>query len=241
MASNSSIEWTEATWNPVTGCTKVSTGCRICYAERLSKRLQAMGSPNYKDGFKLTIHDHMVGLPLTWKTPKVVFVNSMSDLFHVGVPIAFIRRVFDVMEEANWHTFQVLTKRSGRLAKIAHKLKWPPNVWMGVSVETAKYVHRIDDLRRTPAKVKFLSLEPLLGPLPNLDLTGIDWAIVGGESGPGARPMEEEWVLEIKDQCQAAKVQFFFKQWGGVQKKKNGRTLQNRTWDDMPSLPAAAC
>ena len=234
MATNSHIEWTDATWNPVTGCTKVSPGCKHCYAERLSKRLKAMGQANYRHGFELTLQPQMLELPLHWKTPKRIFVNSMSDLFHTDVPTDYIKRVFDVMGRANWHQYQVLTKRSDRVLELSKELNWPQHVWMGVSVENEKYVYRIDDLRKTDARVKFLSLEPLLGPLPKLNLRGIDWAIVGGESGPGARPVNLEWVTEIRDQCLKAGVPFFFKQWGGIQKKKAGRTLEGRTWDQMP-------
>jgi protein gp37 len=234
MATNSAIEWTESTWNPVTGCTKVSPGCMHCYAERMAKRLQAMGQANYANGFKVTMHDHAVELPLAWKKPRTIFVNSMSDLFHQAIPLAFIQRVFDVMRRADWHQYQLLTKRSERLLELDGQLEWLPNIWMGVSVENRSYSYRIDHLRQTHAHTKFLSLEPLLGPLPELDLTGIDWAIVGGESGPGARPMKAEWVTDIRDQCQVAEVPFFFKQWGGVQKNRNGRELEDRTWDEMP-------
>jgi protein gp37 len=234
MASKSKIEWTESTWNPVTGCTKISPGCKHCYAERMAKRLQAMGQPNYANGFSLTVHPHAVEAPLSWKSPQVIFVNSMSDLFHKDVPVQFIRQVFDVMNRANWHQFQILTKRSGRLLQLDSSLSWAENIWMGVSIETERYTHRIDDLRQIQAAVKFLSLEPLLGPLPDLDLAGIDWVIVGGESGPRARPMDEDWVLDIRDQCVSQAVPFFFKQWGGPNKKKAGRTLRGRTWDEMP-------
>ena len=235
MATNSPIEWTEATWNPVTGCDKVSPGCAHCYAERMAKRLKAMGQANYVNGFELTLQPQMLKLPLTWKRPRRIFVNSMSDLFHADVPESFIASAFEVMRAAHWHEFQVLTKRSERLLALSRTLPWPSNVWMGVSVENHRFVHRIDDLRGTPAAVKFLSLEPLLGPLPALDLRGIDWAIVGGESGPKARPMRPEWVAEIRDQCRRAGVAFFFKQWGGVFKKRTGRELEGRTWDEMPS------
>ncbi len=235
MAAKSRIEWTESTWNPVTGCTKVSPGCQHCYAERMAKRLYAMGQPNYANGFRLTVHPHAVEAPLSWKTPQVIFVNSMSDLFHEDVPMEFIRRVFDVMNQASWHQFQILTKRSGRLLQLDSSLSWAENIWMGVSVETERYKSRVDDLRHTHATVKFLSLEPLLGALPDLDLSAIDWVIVGGESGPGARPMKEEWVLDIRDQCIDQGVPFFFKQWGGTNKKKAGRLLQGRTWDEMPT------
>jgi protein gp37 len=234
MANNSSIEWTEATWNPLTGCTKISPGCKHCYAERLSKRLYAMGNANYANGFELTMHEHMLEVPLHWKKPQTIFVNSMSDLFHKDVPLEFIQRVFDVMQRAHWHRFQVLTKRAERVAELSPFLTWEPNIWMGVSVETQRYAYRIDHLRKTGAQIKFLSLEPLIGPLRNLDLSGIDWAIVGGESGPGARPMNPVWVTDIRDQCKQAGVAFFFKQWGGVQKKRAGRELEGRTWDEMP-------
>lgn len=234
MGGKSSIEWTSSTWNPVTGCTKISPGCKHCYAERMAKRLKAMGQPNYANGFELTLHEHVLELPLGWKTPQTIFVNSMSDLFHKNVPLEFIRRVFDVMHRAHWHQFQVLTKRAERLRELSEYLEWCPNIWMGVSVETSAYFSRIDDLRQTGAQIKFLSLEPLLGPLANLDLSGIDWVIVGGESGPGARPIKPEWVTDIRDQCLAAEVPFFFKQWGGTNKKKAGRSLEGRTWDEMP-------
>lgn len=239
MGANSQIEWTESTWNPVTGCTKVSPGCEHCYAERMARRLKAMGQPNYRNGFRVTMHEHALDLPLGWKRPQTVFVNSMSDLFHEDVPVDFIRRVFDVMQRADRHLFQVLTKRSARLAELAPQLPWPTNVWMGVTVESCDYLHRVDDLRRVPATVRFLSLEPLLGPLPDLDLTDIDWVIVGGESGPGARTMAEAWALDLRDQCHRAGVAFFFKQWGGVNKKKAGRLLGGRTWDQMPR--SASC
>lgn len=237
MGFESSIEWTESTWNPLTGCTKISPGCKHCYAERLAIRLRAMGNPNYTDGFKLRLHEHLVDLPLHWKKSRTVFVNSMSDLFQTGVPEEFVWRVFDVMKRASWHRFQILTKRSDRLLELSPKLPWMPNIWMGVSVENRKYIFRIDDLRRTGAKIKFLSLEPLLGPLQGLDLKGIDWVIVGGESGPGARPMQAEWAIDIRDQCLMAGVPFFFKQWGGVNKKRTGRLLEGQTWDEMPVPP----
>ena len=232
--SQSAIEWTEATWNPLTGCTKISPGCKFCYAERMALRLQAMGQPHYVNGFALTLHAQALALPLQWKKPRVIFVNSMSDLFHKDVPLDFIMRVFDVMHRASWHQFQVLTKRSARLAELAAHVPWPCHVWMGVSVEHADYTSRIDDLRQTPAHIKFLSLEPLLGPLPALNLQGMHWVIVGGESGPGARPMDPGWVVDIRNQCHAADVPFFFKQWGGLHKKRTGRTLEGRTWDEMP-------
>jgi protein gp37 len=240
MGQNSAIEWTETTWNPLTGCTKISPGCQHCYAERMSLRLQAMGQANYANGFELTLQEHMVDAPLKWRKPRFVFVNSMSDLFHKDTPEEFILRVFDVMRRASWHVFQVLTKRSDRLVDMSRKIDWPENVWMGVSVEQMDYTFRIDDLRKTGAKVRFLSLEPLIGPLHGLNLNGIHWAIVGGESGPGARPVQQEWIADIRDQCVAAKVPFFFKQWGGVFKKRTGRTLDGRTWDEMPVVRARA-
>ena len=239
MAHKSPIEWTESTWNPVTGCKKISPGCKNCYAERLSKRLKAMGQANYRNGFTLTLQPHMLELPLKWKKPQTIFVNSMSDLFHTEVPLDYIRQVFDVMNRAHWHRFQVLTKRADRLEEISSDLTWSSNIWMGVSVENQKYVHRIDHLRRTDAKIKFLSLEPLIGPLKGLNLKGIDWAIVGGESGYGARPMDIEWVLDIRRQCKISNVPFFFKQWGGFNKKKTGRLLEGRTYDEMPRLAYA--
>ena len=241
MSTNSAIEWTESTWNPVTGCTKISDGCTHCYAERMAKRLQSMGQPNYVNGFQLAIHEHVLELPLKWKQPKTIFVNSMSDLFHEGVPFDFILRVFDTMRQASWHTFQVLTKRSGRLHKLNDQLDWPPNVWMGVSVENNRYLSRIDDLRQVSACVRFLSLEPLLGPLPGLDLSNIEWVIVGGESGPKARPIEPVWVMDIRDQCKNLEVPFFFKQWGGVNRKKSGRVLDGKTWSEFPHMIPGGC
>jgi len=234
MAVNSAIEWTESTWNPVTGCTKISPGCKHCYAERMSLRLQAMGQKNYRNAFALTLQEHMLELPLRWKKPQVIFVNSMSDLFHKDVPADYIHRVFDVMSRANWHRFQVLTKRSERLLSLSPTLPWGSNIWMGVSVESEEYLLRIEHLRKTAANIKFLSLEPLLGPLANLKLDKIDWVIVGGESGPGARLMNPSWVTDIRDQCRDAHVPFFFKQWGGFRKKAAGRELDGRTWDEMP-------
>jgi len=234
MAKGSGIEWTESTWNPVTGCTKVSPGCKHCYAERMAERLQAMGQQNYRNGFSVTLQPHMLELPLRWKTPQTIFVNSMSDLFHQDVPLEYIRSVFKVMRRAHWHRFQVLTKRADRLAALRTELEWAPNIWMGVSVEGEKYRRRIDRLRETEAVLKFLSLEPLLGPLPRLDLRGIHWVIVGGESGPNARPMDPEWARDLREQCRRAKVPFFFKQWGGRNKKEAGRVLDGRTWDEMP-------
>jgi len=240
MALQSSIEWTEATWNPVTGCSKVSDGCKHCYAERMAVRLQAMGAANYRNGFQLTVHDHALTLPLSWKRPQTIFVNSMSDLFHRAVPPAFILKVFAIMQQAHWHRFQILTKRSERLLELNDRLPWAPNIWMGVTVEHPDFASRIDDLRKTGAAVKFLSLEPLLASMPRLNLRGIDWVIGGGESGPGARPIQETWVTDLRDQCRKSAVAFYFKQWGGVFKKRNGRQLQGRTWDEMPRSPAAA-
>jgi protein gp37 len=234
MAKGSTIEWTEATWNPVTGCTKISPGCKHCYAERMAERLQAMGQQNYVNGFLLTLQPQMLELPLRWKKPQTIFVNSMSDLFHEDVPLDYIQRVFDIMRRAHWHRFQVLTKRSERLAELNAEIEWTPNIWMGVSVESHAYRSRVDDLRATRAIVKFLSLEPLLGPLDDLNLAGIDWVIVGGESGPKARPMDPAWAANLRDQCQRAAVPFFFKQWGGKNKKRKGRFLEGRTWDEMP-------
>ena len=234
MSQGSGIEWTESTWNPVTGCAKISPGCKHCYAERLAIRLQAMGQPNYRNGFRLTVQPQMLEVPLRWKSPQMIFVNSMSDLFHEDVRLEYIQRVFAVMRRAHWHCFQVLTKRSDRLAELSSRLEWAPNIWMGVSVESDKYRSRIDHLRTTGAMLKFLSLEPLLGPLPNLNIRGIDWVIVGGESGPKARAMDPAWATDLRGQCRRAKVPFFFKQWGGKNKKRAGRVLEGRTWDEMP-------
>jgi protein gp37 len=238
MAGDSTIEWTDSTWNPVTGCTKISSGCAHCYAERMAKRLQAMGVHAYRDGFKLTLQPGALEVPLRWKKPRRIFVNSMSDLFHADVPLDYIKRVFDVMVHAPQHQFQVLTKRADRLAEVAGELPWPVNVWMGVSVENEKVSGRIDLLRQVPAFVRFLSLEPLLGPLPGLNLAGIHWAIVGGESGPGARPIEKSWIDDIRTQCSRQSVAFFFKQWGGTNKGRTGRELDGRTYDEMPERGA---
>lgn len=235
MASNSNIEWTESTWNPVTGCSKVSEGCRYCYAERMAKRLEAMGNRRYVNGFNVTLHDDLVDLPRRMRQPRLIFVNSMSDLFHEKVPVDFIRRVFRTMEACPQHTFQVLTKRSQRLRELSSRLPWPTNVWMGVSIEDDRVLSRVADLLKVPAKVRFLSCEPLIGPLDALPLDGISWVIVGGESGPGARPMKRVWVESIRRQCRKADVAFFFKQWGGVRKDLAGRELNGRTYDDMPT------
>ncbi len=234
MATRSSIEWTEVTWNPVTGCTKVSRGCQNCYAERMAGRLRYMGLERYRNGFEVTLHEDLLEAPLRWSGRKVIFVNSMSDLFHEKVPLAFIQRAFRTMERSPQHTFQVLTKRSRRLREVAGTVFWPANVWIGVSVEDRRVVSRIDDLRQVPAHVRFLSCEPLLGPLDDLRLEGIHWVIVGGESGPGARPMEPQWVEAILRRCRESGVAFFFKQWGGVWKKRTGRLLHDRTYDEMP-------
>jgi Bacteriophage protein gp37 len=236
MASITPIEWTEATWNPVTGCTKISDGCKNCYAYTMSKRLQAMQNPRYKNGFNVTLHEDLISLPLKWKKPRRIFVNSMSDLFHESIPTDFIKQVFTIMNNARWHTFQILTKRSERLLELAPILSWSENIWQGVTVENDKVKHRINDLQQVPAKIKFLSCEPLIGPLRNLNLENIDWVIVGGESGYGARAMKEEWVIDIRDQCRVFGTAFFFKQWGGVQKHRTGRLLEGRTWDEYPTL-----
>ncbi|WP_319453901.1 MULTISPECIES: phage Gp37/Gp68 family protein [unclassified Mycobacterium] len=247
MADRSAIEWTEATWNPVTGCDRVSTGCDHCYAMTLAKRLKAMGSVKYQNdgdprtsgpGFGVTMHPQALDEPLKWRMPRVVFVNSMADLFHAQVSLDFIRRVFDVMRDTPHHTYQVLTKRSLRLARIADKLDWPDNVWMGVSVENSDVLNRVDHLRRVPAAVRFLSCEPLLGPLDAISLDGISWVIAGGESGPNYRPMEVNWARGIRDACTDAGVPFFFKQWGGRTPKALGRELDGRLWDEMPSTAA---
>lgn len=236
--AQSSIEWTEMTWNPTTGCDKISAGCKFCYAEVMSKRLQAMGVEKYRNNFEITIHEEELLTPYNWRKPKVVFVNSMSDLFHKEVPIDFIRKVFKVMKDNPQHIFQVLTKRADILRYYDSEgwLEWTDNIWMGVSVENDKVTNRIDLLRETGAKVKFLSCEPLIGSLPNMNLKGINWVIVGGESGYKSRPMQSEWVTDIKNQCLSAGVAFFFKQWGGVNKKKTGRLLEGKTWDAMPEL-----
>jgi protein gp37 len=236
MATLSRIEWTDATWNPVTGCTKVSPGCKFCYAEVMARRLHAMGQPRYRDGFRVTLQPDALEVPLRWRQPRVIFVNSMSDLFHRDVPDSYIERVFDVMVRAEQHTFQVLTKRSERLRELAPRLPWAANIWMGVSVEDRARAARIADLQDVPAAVRFLSVEPLLEPIPDLPLAGIHWVIVGGESGRTPRPIESEWVLDIREQCERAGARFFFKQWGGTNKKATGRLLDGRTWDDRPPL-----
>ena len=236
MATLSKIEWTETTWNPVTGCTKISHGCKHCYAERMSKRLQAMGMEKYRKGFEVSLHESALDEPSKWKRSSLVFVNSMSDLFHKAVPSEYIQLVFEVMNRTPQHTFQILTKRPGRASQLEGKLHWTPNLWLGTSIESERWVHRLDQLKSTSACTKFLSLEPLLGPLPAIDLSGIDWVIVGGESGPGARNISPDWVREIRDNCLVSKVPFFFKQWGGVFKKRTGRILDGRIWDEMPHV-----
>lgn len=235
MADKSGIEWTDATWNPVTGCDKISPGCKNCYAEKMANRLKLMRQENYRNGFKLTLQPQALEIPLKWRSPRMIFVNSMSDLFHHDVPLSYIKEVFRVMNQANHHVFQVLTKRHERLLEVHAELTWTENIWMGVSVESQTFVKRVDYLRQTGAKTKFLSIEPLIGEILKLDLAGIDWVIVGGESGPKARPMKEEWVLQLRDLCENADVPFFFKQWGGVQKHKTGRELQGRTYSAMPT------
>jgi len=231
---SSKIEWTESTWNPTTGCTKISEGCLNCYAERMALRLRAMGHPNYKDGFKVRCHEKMLETPLTWKKSRMIFVNSMSDLFHEEIPTSFFEKIIDTIEEAHWHIFQVLTKRSERLVELSECTKWPSNLWLGVTVESKNHLKRIEDLKSIEAKCKFISFEPLLSEIPTINLEGIDWVIVGGESGPGAREMKREWVLKIKEMCEKEKIPFFFKQWGGVNKKRTGRILLEKTWDQYP-------
>ena len=247
MADRSLIEWTEATWNPTTGCDRISSGCDNCYALTLAKRLKAMGNPKYQvdgdsrtsgPGFGVTVHEDVLNLPRRWRMPRMVFVNSMSDLWHARVPAEFIQRVFDVMVDTPQHTYQLLTKRPRRLARMAAQLPWPRNVWVGVSVEQQQQVWRIAELRKVPAAIRFISAEPLLGPL-DLDLSGIDWLIAGGESGPNHRPMNEQWLLDLRDQCFSSGTAFFFKQWGGVRSKTGGRQLDGRTWDDKPGQPQA--
>lgn len=237
--TQSKIEWTEITWNPTTGCNKVSAGCKNCYAEIFAKRLQAMGNQKYKNGFEFTIHPDVLKEPLKWRTPKLVFVNSMSDLFHENISLSFLKEIFKVMNNTPQHTYQVLTKRAKRLEKISKELEWTDNIWMGVTVENDDEINRIQSLKKTPAKIKFLSLEPLLGSLNNLNLKGIDWVIVGGESGIKSREIKEEWILDIKNQCEKYKTEFFFKQWGGMNKKANGRELRGKTYNGMPEIRSA--
>jgi protein gp37 len=237
--AKTSIEWTEATWNPVTGCSKISAGCQHCYAERMARRLKAMGQPKYRNGFEVTLHPETLFVPLTWRKPKMAFVNSMSDLFHEDVPVEFVMKVFQVMTEARLHTFQVLTKRDDRLVELDRKITWPDNVWMGVTVERDDYQSRLRSLKSCGAAVKFVSFEPLLGPIRDVELGGIDWAIVGGESGPCARPMDPQWALDLRDACLQQSVPFFFKQWGGTRKKKASRLLDGREWNQLPAFQYA--
>lgn len=236
MGDKSAIEWTDATWNPVTGCTKVSPGCKNCYAERLAFRLKEMGNPRYTNGFRVTLHPNQLDLPLRWGKPKMIFVNSMSDLFHEDIPDEYIKKVFATMVKADWHVFQILTKRAERLAKLAPQLPWPSHVWQGVSVENQTWTKRVTALQKVPATVRFLSVEPLLGPIEKLPLDNIHWVIVGGESGPSHRPIKPEWVREIRKQCLTAEIPFFFKQWGGRTAKSGGRHLDGQTWDQMPAV-----
>jgi len=239
MSTRSHIEWTDSTWNPVTGCSKISAGCAHCYAERMALRLQAMGQPKYVNGFDVCLHPDALEQPLRWRRPRRVFVNSMSDLFHRDVPDAFVERIVNVMRRAHWHTFQILTKRSERMAELSAVMTFPPNAWLGVTVERADYMWRVADLCRSTAAVRFLSLEPLPGPMDDLDLRGIDWVVLGGESGPGARPLDPSWVYAVRDRCVETEVPFFFKQWGGVRRRKAGRRLAGRTWDQLPMAALA--
>ena len=239
MAASTKIEWTRSSWNPVTGCDRVSAGCAHCYAERMAHRLQRIGQAKYKNGFKVTLHEDLLSLPLSWKKPRLIFVNSMSDLFHKAVPLDFIREIFAVMEIAPWHIFQLLTKRSERMASLAARLPWPENVWMGVTSESAKFTYRMSHLQQVPAAVRFVSMEPLLGPMGDFPTEGIDWVIVGGESGPSARPMEKSWVIQIRNRCMQNGIPFFFKQWGGFNRKETGCLLEGKYYHEMPSLTHA--
>lgn len=234
MAQKTAIEWTEATWNPVTGCDQVSPGCAHCYAKTFAERWRGIPGHHFEQGFDLRVWPERLEQPRRWKRPRMIFVNSMSDLFHERIPDEFIAQVFDAMREASWHTFQILTKRHERMVELGRNLDWPPNVWMGVSIENRRFVRRTDYLREIPAAVRFVSAEPLLGPLEDLDLAGIDWLIAGGESGPGHRPVREEWLLDLRDRCLQEQVAFFFKQWGGRTPKIGGRELAGRTWNEMP-------
>ncbi|HEX4344676.1 MAG TPA: phage Gp37/Gp68 family protein [Solirubrobacteraceae bacterium] len=240
MADNSKIEWTEATWNPVTGCHKVSPGCAHCYAEAFAERWRGVPGHPYEQGFDLKLWPSRLDVPLRWRRPRMIFVNSMSDLFHDSVPDEFIADVFEVMRRADWHTFQILTKRQERLADLGPRIDWPSNVWMGVSIENRRFVHRAEALRVVPAAVRFISAEPLLGPLEGLDLSGIDWLIAGGESGPKHRPMRPEWAIELRDRCNDDGIAFFFKQWGGRTSKAGGRELQGQTWSELPAAVSRA-
>ncbi|HBC45976.1 MAG TPA: hypothetical protein DEO84_08035 [candidate division Zixibacteria bacterium] len=236
MPTAAQIYANRASWNPVTGCDRISAGCAHCYAERMAHRLQKMGQAKYKNGFKVTLHDDVLALPLTWKKPRLIFVNSMSDLFHKDVPLSFIQKIFTVMRRADWHIFQILTKRSDRMASLAPKIKWPENVWAGVTVESADYYNRLDDLRAVPAALRYVSAEPMLGPMPDFPLKGIDWIILGGESGPGARPMEKRWVIDMRNRCKKNDVPFFFKQWGGTNRQETGCLLDGKYYHEMPEL-----
>lgn len=238
MSSESRIEWTNATWNPVTGCSLISEGCRNCYAKRMANRLQAMGLHRYEKGFLVSTHNDLIEVPLHWKKPRLIFVNSMGDLFHEKVPTEFIEKVFNTIQKAPWHIFQLLTKRADRLENLSLKLSWPQNLWMGVTVESQEYVSRIEKLRNVPASIKFISFEPLLGPIKYSNLRNIDWVIVGGESGPYARTMSADWVRIIRNACVEHSIPFFFKQWGGTRKKKLGRMLDQRIWSQYPSSSA---
>jgi protein gp37 len=236
VSNTSKIPWTRASWNPITGCDRISAGCVHCYAERMAHRLQKIGQAKYKNGFKVTVHDDVLSLPLTWKKPRLIFVNSMSDLFHEEVPLEFIKKIFGVMRRADWHIFQILTKRSGRMLELAPELVWPENVWAGVTVESSKYYSRLDDLRQVPAAIRYVSVEPMLGPMPDFPVEGIDWIILGGESGPGARPMHKDWVIRIRDRCAKYDIPFFFKQWGGFNRKETGCMLDGKYYHEMPRL-----
>jgi len=236
MSLNSKIEWTHSTWNPVTGCSKISLGCENCYAERMAKRLKAMENNTYKNGFKVTLHEELLEKPLKWRQPQMVFVNSMGDLFHEDVPVSFIFDTFKIMKQAEWHTFQVLTKRTKRLKELSKEIEWPKNVWIGVTIESEEYVSRLNDILDTDAYIKFISFEPLLSQIKNICFKGINWVIVGGESGPKSRTMKKEWVFDIYEQCKTDNIPFFFKQWGGFHKKKNGRLFQNKVWNEMPLI-----
>ena len=236
MSLNSKIEWTHSTWNPVTGCSKISLGCENCYAERMAKRLKAMENNTYKNGFKVTLHEELLEKPLKWRQPQMVFVNSMGDLFHEDVPVSFIFDTFKIMKQAEWHTFQVLTKRTKRLKELSKEIEWPKNVWIGVTIESEEYVSRLNDILDTDAYIQFISFEPLLSQIKNICFKGINWVIVGGESGPKSRTMKKEWVFDIYEQCKTDNIPFFFKQWGGFHKKKNGRLFQNKVWNEMPLI-----
>jgi protein gp37 len=236
MVSSLKIPQNWFSWNPVTGCDRISLGCAHCYAEKMAHRLQKMGQAKYKNGFAVTLHNDALALPLSWKKPRLIFVNSMSDIFHKDVPLEFIRKIFEVMRQADWHIFQILTKRSERMAKLAPSLDWPENVWAGVTVESDKYINRLSDLCQVPSAVRFVSMEPLLGPIPNFPIEGLDWIVLGGESGPGARPMEKAWVIEIRNRCIQNGIPFFFKQWGGFNRKETSCLFEGKYYHEMPRL-----